>query len=187
MQRRSSARRRRWSAVAIDGAAKLVLVDGVFVVGAFGLRRLAGVGVRTPARSAGEDWRAPISWKAGVTDAMVSLNAALATDGVVIDVADGAALARPLQIIHVATASSASAFTRSQVRIGKGARVTLVESFVAADGAKAYQAHDAVLLSVGDGRGVDACAADGRRQRMRSISRPRSSPSAPRSNSTCST
>jgi Fe-S cluster assembly protein SufD len=82
---------------------------------------------------------------------MVSLNAALATDGVVIDVADGAALARPLQVIHVATASSASAFTRSQVRVGKGARVTLVENFVAADGAKAYQAHDAVLLSAGDG------------------------------------
>jgi Fe-S cluster assembly protein SufD len=37
------------------------------------------------------------------------------------------------------------------VKIGKGARATLVENFVAADGAKAYQAHDAVLLSIGDG------------------------------------
>jgi Fe-S cluster assembly protein SufD len=36
------------------------------------------------------------------------------------------------------------------VKIGKGARVTLVENFVAADGAKAYQAHDAVLLVLGD-------------------------------------
>ncbi len=84
-------------------------------------------------------------------DAMISLNAALATDGVVVSVADGAALAAPLQLIHVATASSASAFTRSRVKIGKGARATLVENFVAADGAKAYQAHDAVLLSIGDG------------------------------------
>jgi Fe-S cluster assembly protein SufD len=37
------------------------------------------------------------------------------------------------------------------VRVGKGARATLVESFVAADGAKAYQVNDAAILSVGDG------------------------------------
>jgi Fe-S cluster assembly protein SufD len=37
------------------------------------------------------------------------------------------------------------------VKVGKGARVTLVESFVAAEGAKSYQAHDAVILSIGDG------------------------------------
>jgi Fe-S cluster assembly protein SufD len=135
-------------AVAIDGAAKLVLVDGVFV-SELSDAAPAGVDVRS-LREALEAGGADLL-ESGVTDAMVSLNAALATDGVVIDVADGAAPARPLQVIHVATASSASAFTRSQVRVGKGARVTLVENFVAADGAKAYQAHDAVLLSAGDG------------------------------------
>ena len=81
---------------------------------------------------------------------MISLNAAMATDGILISVADGANLAQPLQIIHVATASKASVFTRSHVTIGKGARATLVESFVAANGAKAYQANDAVILSIGD-------------------------------------
>jgi Fe-S cluster assembly protein SufD len=82
---------------------------------------------------------------------MVLLNAALATDGVALSISDGAALAKPVQIIHVATASSASAFTRSQVRIGNGARVTLVENFVAAEGTNTYQAHDALLLFIGDG------------------------------------
>jgi Fe-S cluster assembly protein SufD len=82
---------------------------------------------------------------------MISLNAALATDGVVVGIADGAAPSRPIQIIHVATAASASAFTRSLLQIGKGARVTLVESFVAAEGAAAYQTNDAVIVWIGDG------------------------------------
>ena len=56
--------------------------------------------------------------------------------------------------MHVATLlRSAATFTRSLLRIGKGARATLVESFVAA-GAKAYQVNDAVVLSVGDNADV---------------------------------
>jgi len=82
---------------------------------------------------------------------MISLNAALVTDGVMVSIADGTALSHPIQLVHVATASSASSVTRSHVQVGKGARVTLVESFVAAEGAKSYQAHDAVILSIGDG------------------------------------
>ena len=134
--------------IAIHGAAKLVLVDGVFVP-ELSDKAPAGVSVRS-LREVLDAGGANLL-ESSVTDAMVSLNAALATDGVVVGVADGATLAKPLQIIHVAVASSASAFTRSQVKIGKGARVTLVENFVAADGAEAYQAHDAVLLSAGDG------------------------------------
>jgi Fe-S cluster assembly protein SufD len=80
---------------------------------------------------------------------MLSLNAALATDGVVIGIADGAILKEPIQIIHVASASSGASFTRSLVKIGEGARVTLVENFLAAEGARSYQAHDAMLFSVG--------------------------------------
>jgi Fe-S cluster assembly protein SufD len=133
--------------VAIDGAAKLVLVDGVFVP-EFSDPAPASVSVRS-LREALEADDADLL-ESSAKDAMISLNAALATDGVVVGVADGATLAKPLQIIHVSVASSASAFTRSQIKIGKGARVTLVENFVVADGAKAYQAHDAVLLSVGD-------------------------------------
>jgi Fe-S cluster assembly protein SufD len=134
-------------AVAIDGAIKLVLVDGVF---APDLSDTASEGVSV--RSLREALEAGLGnlLEDSVKDAMVSLNAALATDGVVVGVADGAVSAKPIQIIHVATASTASAFTRSQVKIGRGARVTLVENFVAADDTKAYQAHDAMLLSLGD-------------------------------------
>jgi Fe-S cluster assembly protein SufD len=65
-------------------------------------------------------------------------------------VADGAQLSAPIQIIHVATAAAASAFTRSHLRIGKGARATIVENFVAAGEASAYQVNDAVILWIGD-------------------------------------
>ncbi len=81
---------------------------------------------------------------------MISLNAAMATDGLVIDVAEGAKPAKPIHIVHVATSSGTSAFTRSMVKIGNGAKVTLVESFAAADGAKAYQAHDSIVVWSGD-------------------------------------
>jgi Fe-S cluster assembly protein SufD len=133
--------------IAVAGATKLVLVDGIFAA-ELSDKAPAGVSVKT-LREALEGGADDLLVTAA-TDAMISLNAALATDGAVVEVADSAKLAAPLQIIHVATASAASAFTRSQVKIGKGARVTLVENFVAADGAKTYQAHDAVLLSLGD-------------------------------------
>lgn len=132
---------------AIAGARKLVLVDGVFVADLSDVKALAAeVGFET--------LRETLEKEAGLLktasiDAAIALNAAMATDGVVLSIADGAQLSAPIQIVHIATTASASAFTRSQVAIGKGARATIVESFVAA-GAQAYQINDAVLLTVGD-------------------------------------
>jgi Fe-S cluster assembly protein SufD len=132
----------------VKGASKLVLVDGVFVPELSDAAE-AGITLKT-LREALEGGDSNLL-TTETTDAMIALNAAMATDGVIISVADGADLTRSLHIIHVATTSKASAFTRSHVAIGNGARVTLIESFAAADGAKAYQAHDALVLSVGDG------------------------------------
>ena len=133
--------------VAVAGATKLVLVDGVYVA-EMSDKAPTGVSVKT-LREALEGGAGDLL-ETTATDAMISLNAALATDGAVVEVAGGTKLAAPLQIIHVATVSSVSAFTRSRVKVGKGARVTLVENFVAADGAGTYQTHDALLLSLGD-------------------------------------
>lgn len=132
---------------AIAGAHKLVLVDGVFAADLSDVRALtAEAGFRTLRETLEKDAGL---LKTASTDAVIALNAAMATDGVVLSIADGAQLSAPIQIIHIATATSASAFTRSQVAIGKGARVTIVESFVAA-GAGAYQVNDAVLVTAGD-------------------------------------
>ena len=139
--------------VAVEGATKLVLVDGMFAAELSDTTDLeSGVGVRTlrdALANTDNDARADLLLSL-TTDAMIALNAALATDGVVVTVAAGAQLARPLQIIHVAAASKASAVSRSFLRLGDGARATLVESVVAAEGAAGYQINDAMVISVGD-------------------------------------
>jgi len=132
---------------AIAGARKLVLVDGVFAADLSDVKALTGeVGFKT-LRDALEKDAGLL--KTASTDAVIALNAAMTTDGVVLSIADGVQLSAPIQILHIATAASASSFTRSQVAIGKGVRATIVESFVAA-GSKAYQVNDAVIVTVGD-------------------------------------
>jgi len=87
------------------------------------------------------------------SDAMVALNSAMMTDGVVIEIAEGAALTQPLHIVHIVCgAEPAAMFTRSLLKVGKAAGATLVESYIAADGAKAYQVHDSLVISIGDWR-----------------------------------
>jgi len=136
---------------AIAGARKLVLVDGVFVADLSDVKALAAeASVKTLRETLEKD---AALLKTASTDAVIALNAAMATDGVVLSIADGAQLSAPIQIIHIATAASASAFTRSQLAVGNGARATIIESFVAA-GAKAYQVSDAVIVTIGDNADV---------------------------------
>jgi len=141
------------ASAALDGACKLVLVDGVFIPELSDVAVLdAGVSVRSLREildNTGNEARADLLLTEA-SDVMISLNAAMTTDGVVIGVADGAVLAAPIQIVHVAVASQASTFTRSHVRVGKAVRATLVESFVTAAGAGGYQNNDALIVWVGD-------------------------------------
>ena len=137
----------------LEGAARLVLVDGAFCAALSDLDLLdEGVSVTTLREilESGESESESDLLVTAATDAMLSLNAAMVSDGVVVRIADGTACARPIQIVHIATATSASAFTRSHVGLGKGARLTLVESFVAAESGRAYQANDVVVLRIGD-------------------------------------
>jgi len=137
-------------ALGVENTCRLTLVDGVFAPDLSDLAAIEkGVRVQT-LREALEQGNADLLKTRVASDAMVSLNGALATDGFVVTVDDGVTLSRPLHIAHVATASSASSVTRSHVRIGDKARVTLVESFVGAEGASAYQVHDQVEVSIGD-------------------------------------
>ncbi|SFH85707.1 Fe-S cluster assembly protein SufD [Bradyrhizobium sp. cf659] len=136
---------------AIAGARKLVLVDGVFAADLSDVKALVSeVGLKTLGETLEKD---AAVLKTASTDAVIALNAAMATDGVMLSIADGAQLSAPIQIIHVAIAASASAFTRSQLAVGNGVRATIIESFVAA-GAKAYQVSDAVIVTIGDNADV---------------------------------
>ncbi|MGJ5207119.1 Fe-S cluster assembly protein SufD [Bradyrhizobium sp. HKCCYLR20261] len=142
------------ASVAIEGAAKLVLVDGVVAAELSDLSALpAGVSVRTLRAvldEASNEARGDLLLTKA-SDPMLSLNAALATDGVVVTVADGTQLSAPLYLIHVATASKTARYSRSHVKVGQGARATLVETSIAADGVATYQANDAAVIWVGDG------------------------------------
>ncbi len=136
-----------------DGMLNLVLVDGVFAPQLSNTTAVeTGVRVRTlrdVLETDGEAGKGILKID-NVSDVMVSLNAAMCTDGVVIDVADGAVLEKPLHIVHVATKAESAIFTRSMLKIGRQARATLVESFVAANQTSAYQTHDALIVDLGE-------------------------------------
>jgi Fe-S cluster assembly protein SufD len=144
---------------AIADVRRLVLVDGVFAPKLSETANLEkGLGIRTlrEALEAGDTALRSQLFAPDNSDAMVALNSAMMTDGLVIEVADGAALAQPLHIVHIASgAAPAGMFTRSLLQLGKAASATLVESYIAAEGAKAYQVHDALVVSIGDGARLD--------------------------------
>jgi len=143
-------------AQAIDGVRRLVLVDGMFAPDLSDLAGLEkGLTIR-PLREVLEagDALSAQAFTADNSNPMIALNAALATDGVVIDVANGTVLTQPLQIVHVATASAAIV-TRSLLRLGRDTAATLVESYLAADGAAAYQVHDGLVVAIGDNARLD--------------------------------
>ena len=144
---------------AIEGARRLVLVDGVFAPKLSDVGRLeSGLSIRT-LRDVLEADEAALHAQLLApdnSDAMVALNSAMMTDGLVIEIADGTALTQPLHIVHIASSAlPAAMFTRSLLKLGKTAGATLVESYIAADGAKSYQVHDALVLAIGDGALLD--------------------------------
>jgi Fe-S cluster assembly protein SufD len=144
---------------AIEGVRRLVLVDGVFAPKLSDTANPEkGLGIRTLREALeGSDTALQAQlFTPDNSDSMVALNGAMMTDGLVIEVADGAVLKQPLHIVHIAGGGvPAAMFTRSLLRLGKAAGATLVESYIATDGAKAYQAHDALVVSIGDGARLD--------------------------------
>src|SRR5882762_7581372 len=117
---------------AIDGVRRLVLVDGAFAPKLSDLGELEkGFGIRTlrEVLEAGDATLHAKLFSPDNSNPMVALNSAMMTDGVVIEVADGAVLTQPLHVVHIASASAPSAmFTRSLLTLGKSASATLVES-----------------------------------------------------------
>jgi Fe-S cluster assembly protein SufD len=144
---------------AIDGVRKLVLVDGAFAPKLSDLSSLeTGLSIRTlrEVLEAGDAALQAKLFSPDNSNPMVALNSAMMTDGVVIEVADGTVLTQPLHIVHIASGSAPAAmFTRSQLDVGKSAGATLVESYIAADGAKVYQAHDSLIVAIGDNARLD--------------------------------
>ncbi|MEP6839168.1 MAG: Fe-S cluster assembly protein SufD [Bradyrhizobium sp.] len=144
---------------AVKGARRLVLVDGVFAPKLSDLADLEkGLSIRTlrDVLEAGDAALQAQLFSLDSANPMVALNSAMMTDGVVIEIANGVVLTQPLQIVHIASAATPAAmFTRSMLRLGNDAGATLVESYIAADGAKTYQAHDSLVVAIGDKSRLD--------------------------------
>jgi Fe-S cluster assembly protein SufD len=144
---------------AIEGVRRLVLVDGVFAPKLSDIANPEkGLSIRTlrEVLEAGDAALHAQLFAPDNSNPMVALNSAMMTDGLVIEVADGSVLTQPLHIVHIASGGAPAAmFTRSLLRLGKDAGATLVESYIAADGAKAYQTHDSLIVSIGNNSRLD--------------------------------
>jgi Fe-S cluster assembly protein SufD len=85
-----------------------------------------------------------------------ALNAAIFTDGFVLDVAPGVVLEEPIEIVHLASGEVAgSLHTRSLVTLGAASRVRLIETFA---GAGRYWRNDVVALELAAGAALDRVA-----------------------------
>ncbi len=91
-------------------------------------------------------------------DAMLALNGAFFTDGIVLDIPAGAELAEPLLLLDTSAKGGKdgrkSVFLRNVIRVGNGAKVTLVEVHAGAS-APPRQTNVVTHLIVGDGAEVE--------------------------------
>ncbi len=143
---------------AVEGR-RIVLVDGTFVPELSDLAGLEkGLTIRSMAQALASSDKAVAArlGKVVPTDNVaVALNTAFMGDGVVIEIAAGAALTRPLHLVFFnAGGAPASVFTRSLAVIGKGARAMLIESHEGAPGSD-YQINTALEIEVADEAHVD--------------------------------
>lgn len=140
-------------------AARVVLVDGWFSPK---LSDLSGLGEGVTVASICDTFGAGrgvkglgdlIAGRPAEVDPLVALASAFWTDGVVVRVAPGATMARPLEIRHLATGASVTACVRHLIEVGAGAKATVLESHESPDGVVIH-AHELTELTVGEGAEV---------------------------------
>ncbi|MCI0599801.1 MAG: Fe-S cluster assembly protein SufD [Beijerinckiaceae bacterium] len=132
---------------------RLVLVDGFFVPElSEGLPQ--GLKIRSLSSVLAEgrpDLIAQLSSQdLAVQDSIVSLNAALMQDGVVVEVEPGTVITEPVHLIHVtASLAPAARFSRSALIVGAGASIHFAESYQPANG-HTGQTNACLIISLGD-------------------------------------
>ena len=148
--------RARLEALPIGEALRLVILDGAFRPDLSDLANVPdGVTVQLLNDALGGAMGDEIATHVaphgmGDDDAMLALNAALMQDGVVVRVAAGAHVARPIAIVTLMSgAAPHAAFVRSWVELGDGARAAVVE--INDSPAAAIQSHETLVVAVGAG------------------------------------
>jgi Fe-S cluster assembly protein SufD len=141
------------------GAREITFVNGAYVAELSNLKGLEkGLSISTLADALVSDPKLP-QLLAGLNpskyDAVFALNTAALNEGVVIDVAAGAQITKPIHIRHIVTGTKpVSVFGRAVVKVGKKAQATIVQSHAGPD-AVAYQTNTILQLSVADDAELD--------------------------------
>lgn len=136
-------------------ARRLAIVNGTFVPKLSDVARLEpGLTIMSLADALASGTVPELGHTVPTTDVAVALNTAFMTDGVVIRVAAGAAIERPIQLVFSYAGEAGAVFTRSLVTVGDGAALTLIETHQGPP-AVDYQVNHALELVVGDQARVD--------------------------------
>jgi Fe-S cluster assembly protein SufD len=138
---------------------RLVIVDGSFAADLSDLADLEpGLSIRSMAvalASGDALITAHLGKVAPTDDAALALNTALMGDGVVIHIASGVTIERPIHLAFISTTDKPAAiFERSLVVVEPHARLALLESYEGPDQSQ-YQVNTALELMVGDNARVD--------------------------------
>lgn len=141
------------------GGQRIVIVDGIFSAALSRLEGSAGLTV-SPLRDSLAHSASEVGERVmritRADDPLEALNAAFATDGAIVRIADGVALEEPVLLVFArAGQQPSSVTTRNVVSVGKGSRAALIEAFVALPGAAAEgQSNSATDILIGDGASV---------------------------------
>ncbi|MCC4246995.1 Fe-S cluster assembly protein SufD [Stappia indica] len=112
---------------------RLVIVDGHFHAGLSDVAALAeaGVSVRPLAEALAEEGESLMQLpEIAEGDAATGLNAIFCADGLVLSLSEGVSLDTPVEIVHALSATAASTSERVIVAAAKGAKATVLETFV---------------------------------------------------------
>jgi Fe-S cluster assembly protein SufD len=141
------------------GFRRLTIVDGTFATDISDLSGLeAGLTIRSMADALALD-EPLLAQRLGdivpADEPVLSLNTALAGDGVVITVSPGVTIDRPIHLAFITTgATPAAMFTRSLAVIGGNARVTIIETHEGPNQSD-YQVNTVLQVVAGDEAQVD--------------------------------
>ena len=128
--------------------ARLVLANGAFVAALSELDKIDGaVTVRSVADALQAGEFVIDDPEIAKDDIALSLNTALLQDGVVIEVAEGAEIATPIEICNIVSEGGLST-VRNRVVVAKGAKVSIVETFIGDE--TAYQLNSAIDYRIAD-------------------------------------
>jgi Fe-S cluster assembly protein SufD len=134
-------------------AHRVVLVDGRFAPELSVVAPIPGVwlGSTTQAIAERPSLVRRAADKIGIADseAFDALNAAFFSDGFVLQIAPGASIEQPIEIVHFAAAGELSLHTRSLIVLGAGAKASVVETY--AGNASGYWRNDFAAIDLEGG------------------------------------